>query len=179
MENKPGPLFYATAVAGVLVFFGLIALYVREFPVFSNTIDAGQLVVTGLIAGAVLAGGLLYALRRRLTPLTNHVPELMTILVFTVLLGPLMLSLLNRLGGRESYQSFEFLAETPYLASNYGFLKGEKLRPTGYHLQVREKGRLLRFKYKTQAYYPNTQPGDPVLLPVRKGLLGYRVMTLR
>ncbi|MBL7802856.1 MAG: hypothetical protein JNL02_03910 [Saprospiraceae bacterium] len=179
MENKPGPLFYATAVAGVLVFFGLIALYVREFPVFSNTIDAGQLVVTGLIAGAVLAGGLLYALRRRLTPLANHVPELMTILVFTVLLGPLMLSLLNRLGGREEYLSFEFLAETPYLASNYGFLKGEKLQPTGYHLQVRENGRLLRFKYKTQAYYPNTQPGDPVLLPVRKGLLGYRVMTLR
>ncbi|HNE29784.1 MAG TPA: hypothetical protein PKL15_03415 [Saprospiraceae bacterium] len=178
MENKPGPVFYATALAGVVVFFGLIGLYVREFPVLFNTIDVGRLVGIGFFGGAVLAAALLCFFRARLTPWERHLPELMTILVFTVLFGPLMASLLNRLGGKSEYQSFEFLAEAPYLSSNYGLLKGEKMRPTGYYLDVRENGRLLRFKYKTQAYYPNTRPGEPVLLPVRRGVLGFRVMTL-
>jgi len=178
MENKPGLVFYATALAGVLVFFSLIGLYVREFPVFTNTIDAGRLAGIGFVVGAALAATLLYVFRVRLTPWSKHLPEVMTILVFTVLFGPLMASLLNRLGGKSEYQSFEFLAETPYLSSNYGILKGEKIRPTGYKLEVREKGRLLRFRYKTQAYYPNTKPGETVLLPVRRGMLGFRVMTL-
>ncbi len=179
MENKPGPVFYATAFAGVLVFFGLIWLYVREFPVLYNTIGVRRLIGVSLAVGALAAIGVLFSLRRRLTPWENHLPEVFTVLVFSILFMPLFGSLLNRAGGDSKHQSFDFLAETPYLASNYGLLKGEKIRPTGYYLDVRESGRLLRFKYTTQSYFPNTQPGDPILLPIRKGWLGFRVMELR
>ncbi|HRI59140.1 MAG TPA: hypothetical protein PK228_05445, partial [Saprospiraceae bacterium] len=81
--------------------------------------------------------------------------------------------------GTTGNQSFEFVSETPYLASNYGVLKGEKLQPTGYYLMVKENGREIRFKYKLQSYYPLTKPGEKILLPVRKGLFGCRVILLQ
>lgn len=180
MKNQSNPpRFYLTAFAGVLVFIGLILLYVREFAVFYNTIGVQRLVAGSFVVGALAAGGLAYALRRRLTPWGKHVPEVLLIAVFTLLFAPLFGSLLNRTGAPVTNQSFDFFSEKPYLASSYGLLKGEKIKPTGYFLEVREGERLMRFKYKRQAYYPNTQPGDPILLPVQKGWFGFRVMRLR
>lgn len=179
MENKPARVVYPSAVAAVAALFLLIWLYVREYAVFSNTIGVGRLVAVACIVGAILAGGLIYALRRRLTPWNRHWPEVFLLLFAGVLFAPLFGSLLNRAGGRTENQSFEFLAETPYLASRYGLLKGEAVQPTGYRLDVREQGQLRSFRYRTQAYFPNTKAGDPVLLPVRRGLFGVRVMMLR
>ena len=167
------------ALAGVLVFFSLIWLYTREFPVFSNTIGFRWLLTGSLVLGALAGGVLLYVLRQRLTPWDNHLPELFIILFFSILVMPLLGSLLNRAGGTRSFEPFEFESEMPYIASNYGLLKGEKIRPSGYALRVKENGRIYRFQYKSQAYYPLTKPGEKVLLPVRKGLLGFRVVELK
>ncbi|MFN0035993.1 MAG: hypothetical protein ACKVUS_13100 [Saprospiraceae bacterium] len=71
------------------------------------------------------------------------------------------------------------MAETAYFASGYGILKGEKLKPTGWRLTVRQGRRERRLKYKSQAYYPLTKPGEEILLPVRRGIFGARVVLLK
>ena len=171
--------FKIRAFIAVLAFFALIWLYVREFAVLSNTIGGKSLVLGSMVVGATMAGGALWRWRERFTPWERHLPEVLLILVFSVLFAPLFGSLFNRALGKTANQSFEFVSETPYLASNYGVLKGEKIRPTGYYLTVKEKGRELRFKYKTQSYYPLTKPGETILLPVRTGLFGYRIVLLK
>ncbi len=168
-----------TAIAGTAVFVGLLWLYVREFPVFSNTIGLRPLLVGSITVAALGAGALLYALRERFSPWRRHVPETALIVSGFLLFAPLFGSLFNRLAGRPAYEPFTFVAEIPYLASRYGVLKGEHIQPTGYHLTVRsESGQTHRFRYRQQAYYPITKPGESILLPVRKGLFGVRVVTL-
>ena len=166
------------ALLAVLVFFGLVWLYTREFSVLYNTIGGKMLVGVAMPAGLVIAGGILWRRRDRFTPWERHLPEVLFILLFCVLFAPLFASLLNRSLGTTQYQSFLFISESPYLASNYGVLKGEKIKPTGYYLTVAEDGRALKFKYSSQPFYPITRPGDTILLPVRKGLFGFRVILL-
>jgi hypothetical protein len=167
------------AVGATAAFVGLLWLYVREFPVFSNTIGLRPLLIGSFSIAILGAGALLYALRDRFSPWQRHLPEIFLILFGFVLFAPLFGSLLNRIPGRPAYESFEFVSEMPYLASNYGVLKGEKIEPSGYYLTVRSTaGRLHRFRYRQQAYYPITKSGEQILLPVRKGLLGADVVTL-
>jgi hypothetical protein len=168
-----------TALGFTLLFLGLIGLYVREFPLLSNTFQVKRLIAGAMLLGTTGGAGFLYAKRARFTPLRRHLPELASILTVVVLFSPLLFSLLNRGLGKTEDQAFEFVSETPYLASSYGILKGDKIKPTGYYLVVRENGRTHRLQYKKQAYYPITRPGEQILLPVRKGLLGFRVAMLK
>jgi len=166
------------AIGGMLLFIGLMILYVREFPVLSNTIGVSKLVFGALAVGVAPAAGILYRLRDRFKPWERHIPEVFIILIASTLFMPLFASLLNRGLGSRSRQSFEFLSETAYVSTAYGVFINEKIKPSGYYLHVRENGRMLRFRYKKQAYYPLTKPGEPVLLPVRKGLFGFRVVEM-
>lgn len=169
----------ALAFIAVLIFGCLVWLYVREFAVFSNTIEVKNLVIGSMTVMAILVAGLLWRWRSRFMPWNRHVPEFLLILIFSLLFAPLFGSLLNRSLGTEETQSFDFISETAYFASGYGVLKGERLRPTGWRLTVREEGVERRFKYKNQAYFPLTKPGEKVLLPMCKGVFGPRVMRLK
>jgi len=168
--------FSAFLLVAALV--GLIALYVREFNVFARTLAVSRLVVGSMLGAGVLIGAAVYALRHRLQPWGRHGTELTLVAVFGMLFAPLAGSLLNRAVGVTAYQSFEFVNEAPYMTAGYGVLKGEKIRPTGYRLWVREGERLHRLRYKKQAYFPLTRPGDQVSLPVQTGLFGVRVVWL-
>lgn len=167
------------AFLAVALFSMLVWLYVREFDVLSNTIEAKRLIVGSMIVGALVSGGILWQYRSRFTPFDRHFPGVILILVFSILFSPLFGSLLNRAFGASSTQSFEFVAETAYFASGYGILKGEKLKPTGWRLSVREGLHERRFKYKSQPYYPLTKAGEPVLLPICKGIFGIRILELQ
>lgn len=167
------------AILSVLGLFGLIWLYTREFSVFSNTIGAQKIVFGSMVAAAALILAAVWRFRERFKPWSNHVTELLLLGVFGLLFAPLFGSLLNRGLSHCEYQPFEFVSETPYLASGYGILKDEKIRPTGWYLTVREGKTLRRFRYKTQAYYPISRPGDTLMLPIKKGFFGVRVMDLK
>lgn len=167
------------ALAGVLLFFGLIWLYTQEYPVFTNMIHTKWMVCGAVVFGALSGAGILFALRRRLQPWELHLPECFIILIFSMIFSPLFASLLNRAGGTTTYAPFIYVAETPFLSSGYGFLKGEKIKPSGYQLLVKDEDRLMQFRYKKQRYFPLSQPGDTVLLPVRSGLLGFRIVELK
>ncbi|MEN9416090.1 MAG: hypothetical protein RLZ62_2394 [Bacteroidota bacterium] len=162
-----------------LLFFGLILMYVKEFPFFSNTIEVKWLLTGALIAGLLIAVLIVALSFKKLAPLGRHIPELLFIGSVSLIFSPLFASLLNRYPGTDELQSFEFVSETPFIASRYGILKDEKLKPTGYRLKVRYKGRELSFRYKTQAYFPVTRPGEEILVPVRKGILGFYVVMLK
>ncbi|MDX1912515.1 MAG: hypothetical protein SFV22_13555 [Saprospiraceae bacterium] len=167
------------AFFAVILFFLLMWVYVREFAVLYNTIGVGKLAGGSMM---VVAGLLILAyLRRgdRFKPWQKHVPEIALIGIMGILFAPLLGSLFNRAYGDDKLQSFEFVAETAYFASGYGVLKGEKLQPSGWRLTIRDGGQIRTFKYKKQAYFPLTQPGENILLPVRKGLLGFRVVILQ
>ena len=177
--QQPRTSIRLLAFVGVLIFFSLIWRYTLEFKIFTNTIGIQNLVVGSLFLGGIAAAIILYALRNRLTPWGNHLPEILTIAVFSVLFAQLAVSLLNRAGGTTEHQPFLFVSEMPYLSSNYGLIKGEKIKPSGIRLTVKEHGKVYRFQYKKQAYFPLTKPGETVLLPVRKGLFGVRVVDLK
>lgn len=168
-----------TALIAVVLFSVLMWLYVREFTVLSKTLELKSLVIGSMLVGVGIAGLLLWRWRERFRPLNVHFPGVVLILVFSIVFAPFFGSLLNRTLGSRKMQSFEFVSETAYYASGYGILKGEKLKPTGWKLTVREGRQLRRLKYKSQAYYPNTKPGEPVLLPVCEGLFGARVVELK
>lgn len=166
------------AILSVVALFLLAFLYARELNHLFNAIGAAPLVVGSMVFMLAAAITGLWLGRDRFTPWKRHVPELLLILVFSVLFAPLFGSLLNRAFSLKEYQSFEFVSEQPYFASGYGFLKGEKIEPTGYILTVKERGRTHRFKYKKQPYYPLTKPGETVMLPVRRGIFGVNVVLL-
>ena len=162
-----------------LLFFALILVYVKEFPFFSNTIEVKWLLTGALIAGLLIAVLIVALSFKKLAPLGRHIPELLFIGSVSLIFSPLFASLLNRYPGTDELQSFEFVSETPFIASRYGILKDEKLKPTGYQLKVRYKGRELSFRYKTQAYFPVTRPGEEILVPVRRGIFGFSVVMLK
>ncbi|HMX39886.1 MAG TPA: hypothetical protein PK971_09965 [Saprospiraceae bacterium] len=167
------------AFAAAFAFLLLIGLYVREFEVFSRTLQVRALVIGSMLTGAALIGVLVLAFRRRFQPWHRHVTELLFIGVFGMLFSPLFGSLLNRLGSTAQQQSFEFVGETPYMTAGYGVLKGEKIQPTGYHLLVRQGSQLYRLRYRSQPYFPISRPGDTVSLPLRHGLFGVQVLDLK
>ena len=163
----------------VVVLFGLVVLYVFEFPVFSNTLRVGRLVGGAIAFGFLLSGAVLYAFRQRFRPAENHLPEIAALVILPALFMPLFASLFNRAAGPNEYQSFRFVAERPYIAERYGILQTDTIRPTGWFLFVEENGREYQLRYSEQPYYPVTRSGEQVLLPVKRGLLGFRVVLLR
>lgn len=162
-----------------LGFFTLIWLYMREFPLLSNTIGAGALAAGSLIAGLGISAALVWRFRKRFMPWERHRPDVAFVIVSALFFAPLLGSWLNRAFGNTTFQTFRFVSETPFVSSGYGILKNETIKPSGYHLVVEENGELRRFKYKSQAYYPVTKQGEEILLPVRKGFFGARVMLLK
>ncbi len=166
------------AFFAVAVFSLLIWLYVREFDVLSNTIEAKWLIIGSMLAGAMISGGILWRFREHFIPWDRHFPGVVLILVFSVLFSPLFGSLLNRGLGTSGTQRFYFVSETAYYASGYGILKGEKLKPTGWRLSIREGQKERRIKYKNQAYFPNTKLGESIILPIRSGIFGARIIEL-
>lgn len=166
------------ALAGVLVFLGLMWLYTREFAYFSNTIGIKTLLWGSFAVGLALSGGALYLKRDRFSPVSRHYPELIFIMVMSALFAPLFGSLLNRTLGTKTFSEFKFISETAYIATGYGLIKDEAIKPTGWVLTVNDNNTVRQFRYKKQAYYPISQPGDIISLPVTRGLFGVKVIDL-
>lgn len=164
-------------VAGL---FSLVFLYVREFPFLGNTLKIRGLLFVSVVVATAVCGVIFWIFRQRLLPISKHRPELVFFFFPMIFFAPLAGSRFNRLSETVENQEFKFVSEVPYLASAGGFLKGEKLEPTGFRLTVRlDDGSLKIFKYRQQAYFPLTRPEELILLPMRQGLLGFEVLALK
>ena len=176
LDMKPNrPL----AIAAALLLSILMWLYMREFSVFSKTLEIKRLVLISLLGGTLLAVGIVWLWRSRFMPWEEHFPTAVMILIFSLVFSPLFGSLLNRGLGHEETQSFGFIAETAYYSTGYGVLKGEKLKPTGWKLLLLEGNQEWRLSYKGPACFPLTKPGEQIILPVKQGFLGVRVVSLK
>ena len=151
----------------------------REFPVFSNTLEVKRLVLISMLAAVVLAAAAVWLNRSRFMPWEEHFPTAVMILIFCLVFAPLFGSLLNRGLGHTENQTFDFVSETAYFAFGYGVLKGEKLKPRGWKLLLREGEQEWRLSYKGQAYFPLTKPGEQINLSIKRGFLGVRVVSLK
>ncbi len=163
----------------IVTMFGMILLNVREFPIFSNTIGIGRLALCSALVMATLAAVLIFVLRNWLAPWKSNWPGIVFVVFPMLFFAPMLGSLLNRSSWEQTDQPFQFIAEQAYFAAGYGVIRGEKVQPTGYRLSVREQGKDFVFKYKSQPFYPLSKPGDTVLLPVKTGLLGFRIVALK
>ena len=167
----------------VFVFIGLMVLYVREFPVFDNTIGIKILIFGSLAVGLILSIALLILLRKRLVPLDNHLPEIFSIVFAFLIFSPLFGSLFNRLGASESVErSFIFEQEKPFKMGGFGWTTFIQNRPTamGWQLFVNDGERKrYRFRYEKQAYFPLTKSGEVILLPLKTGLFGFPIIDLK
>ena len=162
-----------------LLFFALIWVYVREFPILTNTIGVKWLLAGALLAGLLVAVLIVILSFSKLKPLGRHIPELLFIGSVSIIFSPLFASIINRSMGPDELKSFEFVSETPFVASQYGLLEGEKPKPTGYRLKVKYEGREISFRYKSQAYFPLTKPGEEIMLPLHKGCFGFYTVMLK
>lgn len=180
MERQSDWLPKILALGYMLAVFGLVFLYVREFPFLGNTLNVKGLVLLSIGTTAAISAVGFWFLRKHLLPISKHIPEVVSVVFPLLFFAPLAGSRFNRLSETIENQEFKFVSEVPYLASPGGILEGEKIEPTGFRLTVRlDDGSLKIFKYKQQAYYPLTKPGELILLPMRQGLLGFSVLDLK
>lgn len=170
--------YQAKAIFATLAIVALIFLYTLEFDVFSNTMGVKSLLIGSEIIAMAGVCGFLYLKRDRFFPWEKHYPEIIAILLCALFFAPLVGSRINRLVTWPENQSFEFLSESPFIATGYGFMRNESKTPTGYFLKVKKNGQIYRFRTKLHPYFPLSQPGDSVILPLKKGLLGFRYLTL-
>ena len=163
--------------AGFLFFF-LIVLYVLEFPYFNRTFNIQTLVWISIAIGAVLGAFLAYRLRKYGKDLTDKIQIYVACILLCALFSPLLGSLSNRFLGFHptTPQTFEFFKEEGYVSSRFGVLEGEDLELTGYYLFF-FRGKELHRINTTLPLAEGIQPGDPITLPVRKGLWGFEWIT--
>lgn len=174
--NQRNPWVFALIMT--LGFFCMIWLYVQEFPVLSNTIGGKWLVIGSMTVGLMVAAAIVWRFRDRFTPWDRHRPDVTFIIICSMFFAPLLGSWINRGLGTTEFQSFQFVSEAPFVSTGYGVIPGDKIKVSGYHLNVVEGNTPHRFKYSSQSYYPLTKPGETIMLPICKGILGARVMLL-
>jgi hypothetical protein len=79
----------------------------------------------------------------------------------------------NKLGSERAEIPFTFAVERAYYSAPLGMLKTDKAKPTKFKLTLLdEAGETRHFTYTNGPLYPNTQPGETIALPMRKGVFG-------
>jgi len=180
MNPKQTLPVYQKVLAGISVALVVMAVkgYIYEVNIWQNTLHPLYLVISATLLCLLLGGFLVWKLRPRLTPVHKHLPELFALLFLLVVLCPLFVSLLNRSLGTETYQSFEFIAEKPHIFTQVGrAIRGKPVKE-GFELTVRDGRQIRTFRYKKQAYFPLTKPGEPIMVPITRGLLGSNIVNL-
>ncbi len=161
----------------VLAIIGIMTIYVFEITHLSNTLDAGNMVWKSILIGLLI--GLVIG-KRLLNPYAELVDKIRTWtinLFIPILFLPLIASLTNRIFaiGEVKLTQFEYIEELAFSSSAYGFLKDEKVKPTGCYLFVFHNGEIKRFKQSTCKYW-GTKRGEMINLKVARGLWGYDIV---
>lgn len=160
-----------------LLFVLLIVVYVFEFKYFDRTLNVKKLVVGSLLFGLTLGLFLGYKYRSSARDLTERF-QIYTFFVFIcVIFMPLFGNLSNRLlsFAPARVMEVEFVEESAFYASNYGVIKGEKIKASGYYFFFYRDGKLERIK-NNKPLFPDKARGDMVPLRVKKGLWGFQLV---
>lgn len=159
---------------GVVVFFGAITGYVLEIPHLGTYLDLGSLIKTGVIGGAVVGGVYGYILQKSGSDQDNRFSIFAGVLVFGIVLGPLVLSLLNRnITSDSRTEEFELLSIKPVMDSRFGVIEGEEFDPNAHMIQFSNGEETYQIKVQV-APEQLKDIEESILLKVASGGLGYR-----
>lgn len=161
------------ALLVVFCIFAFIFLYVNEFKQFNLMIDAKALIVPTVLTflgfGLILGGWL----QNKFSDPIEKLRTFMACLIISVIIAPFFASTSNRLMSLKPirYEVVEFQASQAFYASRLGRMKGEILKPTGYHIFFIYKNEEIRISLKDTPP-PLPEPGQAILIPIRKGFWG-------
>lgn len=167
----------AIAFAALIGIVGLITAYVFEFRYLSNTIGAGKLIGFSALAGSLLAAMVARPLALRESDGIGKLRLWLGLALMGAMFGPLFGSWLNRLPSRREPVVIQarFIEEKPYAQRPFGVLEGETVEPDGYYIFVLFEDAIHRFQSPVQRFR-NAKKNEMVELPMRKGLLGFRLV---
>ena len=163
---------YVLLTIGVLLFFGLIVLYVFEFPFLTNTRDVQKLVKTsvsyglGLVAAAVILGYLTKMLHK--DSLRLHIFFSIAFLAFC----PFFMSFSNRkLSTKKPYsESYSYIGQKGYYMELFSM--GKKPRFDTYWLYLIKNDK--EYKFRTNSELPQSaSAGSKVRLVMNQGFWGF------
>jgi len=165
------------AALAVLVFFGLILLYVFEFQYFNRTLGVKRLVLGSVLIGLVLGGlaGLRWS--RRGKDLTERLQRFFIPFLLIPLFMPLFGSLSNRLLSFRSYRTapVEFVKEEGRYSDRYGAIRDQPIEPNRYYLFFYYRDEMYRVQYG-ESRFSNFQRGDTIQLRMKTGLWGAKIV---
>lgn len=161
-------------VLGIIGFFVIIVLYANELSWYNNTFDRNSLIITALILGVLIGLAIGYRLQKPERETIATFQIYMAAIVLSALLMPFVLSLSNRVLSFRGIteEPVEFVRNEAYNANRFGKIPQEN--PDGYYSFVIRKGTVVRL-HTEQPVYENATRGTTVVLPVKKGLLGYDI----
>ena len=165
------------AALGALAVVGLMSLYALELRWLENTIRAGRLVGWSMGLGAALGAWVAYRLQHRFSEGVERMRLWAASLLFFGLFAPLFGSLSNRLLSFSTVQEVEvtFFEAKGFYSDRFGIIVGEKPEVVRYHLFVLYDDRLERLETRKPQKLEGLERGEPLLLPLKKGLWGYEV----
>lgn len=173
MSQSPYRPPYLLIFITLVLLFGGIVLYVKEFYYFNRTFALGRMVGIAMVVG-LLVGWLIYLRMRRFA---EDGVDRMRVFAFcvipTILFMPLIASLSNRLlsSGEGVETPVSFVSQEPFLSDRGGLIKGEKIQPSGCRLFFYEGEKLHRI-INNQCNYGQQHRGDTIVLELHKGLWG-------
>ncbi len=171
---------YLKAVVVAVIIFGLIVLYVFEFPHFDLILNPKRLILFAVAFGLVLG----IILGKRFSTGVKEAYERMRIyMILTVLclfFMPLLISLANRFLDFRTPESKEVILENveAYISEKYGVLKGEDVKIAGYKIVIVMDQEVHQLKSK-QNPFPNYKQGDKVQIAIYNGLFGIKYVGLK
>ena len=153
--------------------------YMREIIWFQNTINRGDMLLKLAAFGA--AFGLLLGVVLKLLWQKKDTVEVIQLfagcIFFTALLMPLLGSLYNRTFAEDVVnQEVTFVSEKAYYKS-IGQMKGQEMPANGYYIRFLRDSDTVRVEVKSPKY-PNKTAGETILMPTKKGALGYEVVMI-
>ncbi len=161
-------------VFGIVLVFGLILAYTLEVPHLQNTLAFRKLLLTALLLGILIGGGVAYFLGRNRQEILERFQLFIGMLMFGVLLMPLLLSWSNR---HLTYQdpqieTLEILRIETYTTSRFGRTKDLENTKDGYRVFVLRQGEVLRLQ-APQIPFPDKNKGDLVSIKICRGFWGF------
>lgn len=159
---------------GLIIFFGIIFGYTSQAEHISTHLDLASLMKTGVIAGAIL--GLIdgYLFQKSGKDQDSRFSIFAGVLVIGIVLGPLILTLLNRyIDSSSSVKEFELIAIKPVMESRFGVTEGTTFDPDAHMIRFRDGDDTYEIKV-TVDVDELSKDEDTILLDVAEGGLGYR-----
>lgn len=172
---KPEKNEWPFVIAGILLFFVTLFLYVYKFNIFSQTIHGSSLIKRSLILGLIVGAILSYFFSRGDDRMESF--RVYAAVLFMCLLAfPLYAHLINF--GSDQYATtlteVEIIKNDSHIHSQLD-IPGKKAKPDGYYLHFLLDDERMYLR-TDKAIFIDKSENSIVQLPIRKGRLGYGVI---